>query len=175
MSGKGDIIMQMLLHDLTDDIVEDLLRDNTDINFVISDNGTIQSCIGCFGCWVKTPGICVLKDKYSDTGAKLAICDRFIIISKCYYGGFSPFVKNVIDRAISYIHPYFIIRKGEMHHKRRYKNHLDLEVWLYGSDITEDEKETANKLVQANAVNFDGSVESVEFIENPIDISIKKI
>ncbi|WP_407654270.1 MULTISPECIES: hypothetical protein [Caproicibacterium] len=40
----------------------------------------------------------------------LSQCDELILISKCCYGGFSPFVKNVLDRSIPYIHP--VKKKG---------------------------------------------------------------
>ena len=72
-------------------------------------------------------------------------------------------MKMVQDRAISYIHPDFVMRKGEMHHKRRYQNVITLSSHLYGENITEDEKETARALLQANADNYDGVVKSVSF------------
>ena len=86
---------------------------------IIKPQGAIHPCIGCFGCWVKTPGQCVMHDGYENTGMYMSKCTELILISQCCYGGVSPFVKTVQDRAISYIHPDFVIRKGEMHHKRR--------------------------------------------------------
>ena len=90
-------------------------------------------------------------------------CTELIFVSRCYYGSVSPFVKMVQDRAISYIHPDFVIRKGEMHHKRRYKNVITLSLHLYGENITDMEKETARGLLQANADNYDGLVKGVYF------------
>lgn len=133
---------------------------------IISNDGTIRNCIGCFGCWVKTPGACVIRDGYGDMGEYLSKCNEIIVISRCCYGGFSPFVKNVFDRSISYIHPYFTIRNGEMHHKRRYKNHIDIKVWFYGEETTDKEKETAQKLMKANAVNLDCTISKVAFIKD---------
>ena len=72
---------------------------------VIKPNGNIRHCIGCFGCWVKTPGKCVLHDGYEETGVSMGKCTELIFVSRCYYGSVSPFVKMVQDRAISYIHP----------------------------------------------------------------------
>ena len=50
--------MKLLIHDLS---IKDFKRNfknlPKDIK-VISDNGTIHNCMGCFGCWIKTPGIC---------------------------------------------------------------------------------------------------------------------
>lgn len=133
---------------------------------VIENNGKIHHCIGCFGCWVKTPGRCVIKDDYSMIGEKLSKCNEVIIVSECTYGSYSPFVKNVLDRAISYIHPDFVIRNGEMHHKRRYDNVIDMKVYFYGNAITDKEKETARSLVAAHAVNYDGTVKEVVFLNS---------
>lgn len=133
---------------------------------VIKPQGEIRHCIGCFGCWVKTPGECVLHDGYEKTGRQMGRCTELIIVSRCYYGSVSPFVKTVQDRAISYIHPDFVIRKGEMHHKRRYQNVISLSAHLYGENITDVEKETARELMQANADNYDGLVKDVSFYQS---------
>lgn len=130
---------------------------------LIKPEGDIHHCIGCFGCWVKTPGKCVIHDGYEGTGIAMGKCTELIFISRCCYGGFSPFVKTVQDRAISYIHPDFVLRKGEMHHKRRYENVISLSVYFYGENITEAEKKTARRIVEANADNYDGIVKDVFF------------
>lgn len=130
---------------------------------VIKPQGDIHNCIGCFGCWVKTPGQCVIHDGYEGTSIDMSKCTEMILISRCYYGSVSPFVKMVQDRALSYIHPDFVIRNGGMHHKRRYKNVIALSAHLYGENISDVEKETARNLLEANAVNYDGSVKEVHF------------
>lgn len=133
---------------------------------VISPRGEIHHCLGCFGCWVKTPGKCVIHDGYENTGIDMSKCGELIIISQCCYGSVSPFVKTLQDRAISYIHPDFELRKGEMHHKRRYENVISLSAYFYGEDITDAEKETARNLMEANADNYDGLVKDVRFLKS---------
>ena len=162
--------MKLLIHDMEKEKLKELLQDSTDNLTIVSEHEVIHNCIGCFGCWVKSPGTCVIHDKYEDMGEKLSKCQELIIISKCFYGGFSPFVKNVLDRSISYIHPYFTFRNGEMHHRRRYDNHIHLKVWFYGENITEQERQTAYKLVRANSVNLDCSAEKVTFVEDISEI-----
>lgn len=156
--------MKLLIHDLENSELQKIFSKPLDDTRIISDDRTIHHCIGCFGCWIKTPGACIIGDKYDDMGKYLSKCNKVIIISKCCYGGFSPFVKNVLDRSISYVHPYFVIKNGEMHHRRRYDNHIDMEIWFYGENITEKEKETAKKLIKANSINFDNSVSRISFI-----------
>lgn len=130
---------------------------------IIKPNKAIRNCIGCFGCWVKTPGKCVIHDGYEATGIDMSKCMELILVSKCCYGSVSPFVKTVQDRAISYLHPNFVIRKGEMHHKRRYDNVIQLSAHFYGDSITETEKETAKNLIYANADNYDAVVKGINF------------
>ena len=124
---------------------------------------SIKNCIGCFGCWHKTPGECVIKDDFARTGAAIGHCDELIFVSKCCYGSLSPFCKMVLDRSISYVHPNFVMRRGEMHHKRRYDNVITVTAHFYGENMTDAEKETAEKLMQANADNYDGFVKAVHF------------
>ena len=146
--------MKLLIHDIEKGN-ENLLLDNkaNDVT-VISDNGKIHPCICCYGCFIKTPGQCVIKDGYDNLGLLFSKCNQLIIISQCFYGGYSPFVKNVIDRgACPYLLPYFETRNGEMHHQMRYKNSIELIVHFYGK-ISEAEKETAEKLVKANEINL---------------------
>lgn len=87
-------------------------------------------------------------------GELLSKSEKVTIISRCFYGSYSPFVKNVLDRSIPYLLPYFKIKNNETHHKRRYQNNIKLEVHFYGENITEKEAETAKKLVKANCINF---------------------
>ncbi|BCK01175.1 flavodoxin family protein [Anaerocolumna chitinilytica] len=162
--------MRLLVHDLTPQEFEALGLELSPETTVISDDGTIKPCIGCFGCWVKTPGVCVLNDKYQNMGQLLSKCSEYIIISKCCYGSYSPFVKNIFDRSISYFLPYFNNIDGETHHKKRYDNRFSLSVLFYGNDVTEAEKETAKDLVAANSTNYSRIKYNVSFYDNTLSL-----
>ncbi len=150
--------MKVIIHDMEDMnfnkmFEENMLRDDKEIK-IISNNGKIKGCIGCFCCWTKTPGVCILKDEYNNIGEILSKANEVIIISKCIYGSYSPFVKNILDRSIPYLLPFFKIQNKEIHHKIRYKNRFNLKVYFYGENITEEEKDTAKKLIKANKLNI---------------------
>jgi hypothetical protein len=98
-----------------------------------------------------------------------AQCSRVIIVSRCFYGSYSPFVHNVLDRSIPYLLPYFTTRKGETHHTCRYDNKIILTVYFYGA-ISDKEKETAGKLVRANGINHYAQKTEVYFYDRPEDI-----
>lgn len=111
------------------------------------------NCAGCFGCWVKTPGICVIKDDLQLAAPILGNTESFIIISNITYGGYSSEVKRFMDRSLGYIQPYFTRRGNEMHHVSRYTSKLNLIVIGYGAK-SELEKTVFGQLVAANALNM---------------------
>ena len=159
--------MKLLIHDMSEEELRGILPspDIESYNVVSpSPSRSIRNCIGCFGCWIKTPGACVIRDDYGDMGDLLSKTDEVLVISRCVYGGFSPFVKNVLDRSISYMHPDFEIRNGEMHHKRRYPHSFNWRVWFYGGNITESEKQTAEKIIKANSINLQCQVQELRFL-----------
>jgi len=158
--------MKVIMHDLTDEQWKRLGIKTTPEDIVVGNTGEAKFCIGCFGCWLKTPGRCVIRDSYQQMGEQLSRADELMIVSRCSFGSYSADVKNILDRSISYVSPFFEIRRGEMHHKARYQNKLTLTALFYGDDITEAEKETARALVQANATNLNGRLGSITFRED---------
>lgn len=133
--------------------------------YVIYDDNKIKSCTGCFECWIKIPGKCKIKDNYENLGKIYSKAKKITIISKCCYGSYSPFVKNVLDRSIPYLLPFFKFKNREMHHSTRYKTKFNLNVYFYGENLTEKEKETAEKMVEANVVNLDIKNFNISFFE----------
>lgn len=166
--------MNILIHDLSNEQFQSLFPEVNNETYIISDNRTIQHCIGCFGCWIKTPGKCVLKDGYDNMGELLSKCGKLTLISRCFYGCYSPFVKNVLDRSISWFLPFFKIRDNETHHISRYQNNMQLAVHFYGENITAEERETAKKLIKANCANFNVKNYEISF-SNSLDELCKEV
>ena len=82
----------------------------------------MKPCIGCFGCWVKTPGICIYKnDRGAEYLHQVFDADYMLVISRITWGGFSTGIKFYIDRLLPLLHPYFRKFNGEMHHQLRYE------------------------------------------------------
>lgn len=86
----------------------------------------IADCNGCFGCWTRTPGECVIRDDAPAVTAKLAFADRIIFFCPVVFGGFHPGVKRVIERSISLLLPYMRVYQGELHHPPRYNREYEL-------------------------------------------------
>lgn len=165
-------MMRLVIHDcINPDVDIQLNQKNLKI---ISKDKPINHCVGCFGCWIKTPGVCVIKDSYQDTAIQVGKCTELILISRCVYGGQSSFVKKALDRSIGYMLPFFKMVNGEMHHKSRYKHQLVYKVLFYGDDILKEEKETATKLVKAQAINLHAKSHEVRFY-NTIEELVEKL
>ena len=157
--------MKVILHDLTEEEIERTIQSPKEELVILTEKEKKPHyCIGCFGCWIKNPGECVIKDGYEHMGEYLGNCQEFIIITKSIYGEFSPYVKTMIDRSISTCHPFFTKREGMMHHRLRYDNHPNLIVYCYNADLTNEEKSTFTNRCKAMALNLGVTVSSIHFI-----------
>lgn len=157
--------MNLLIHDLNDEEWSKV-SENYEGWEIISDNKTIKPCIGCFGCWIKEPGECVIKDGYERMGALIHRAEEVTVISTYTYGGFSSFVKNVFDRSIGWVLPFFEIDHGEMHHKRRYPEDKPI-TFVFRGQLDEGDKAKAKAYVEAVCRNFHGIIKEVRFEEVP--------
>ena len=161
---------KLILHDLQQEDAEKLFPQESPERTIFAAGPAVHHCVGCFGCWVKTPGKCVIKDRGSDFCRLMPLHDEVVIISRMVFGGLSPDVKAVLDRSIGFILPFFHIINGEMHHVKRYEKSPDLRYIFYGSDLKDKEKDTARKLVAGNVLNFGAENYSVSFCSSVQEI-----
>ena len=57
---------------------------------VLNADGHYAPCRGCFACWLKNTGFCVMDDSLKHAGALIGHGDPLIIISRLCYGGPTP-------------------------------------------------------------------------------------
>ena len=74
----------------------------------------ISHCVGCNCCWLKTPGICVIKDDYEQIRVKMIKAEQIWLIADTKYGFISCQAKNVIDRVMPMVTMYLKFKKGQM-------------------------------------------------------------
>lgn len=156
--------MDLLIHDL-DQEEWNRIKDEYDGWDVVAAGDDIRPCIGCFCCWSKTPGECIVNDGYNRMGEKIHHADSVTVISRYSYGGFSGRIKNVFDRSLGYVLPQFEISAGETHHKRRYEEDKEFIFIFYGSGLGDEEKASARQYVEAVCANVRGHVKEVLFRE----------
>ncbi len=86
----------------------------------------IAPCMGCFGCWIQTPGECIVDDDGRLIARELIRHDVVICFSPVTFGGYSYELKKAMDRFIPDILPFFRIIQNEIHHVPRYKKYPNL-------------------------------------------------
>ncbi|MDR0621375.1 MAG: flavodoxin family protein [Deltaproteobacteria bacterium] len=146
-------LKELLLHDLEPSQAEGRLPAPGPEITVFPALPKVRHCLGCFGCWVKTPGRCVIDDRGSDFAALMAKHDRLTVVSRLVFGGLSGPVKAVIDRSIGFILPFFETRDGQTYHTRRYPKSPILRYFFHGPAFGTN-LETAKKVAEANWRNF---------------------
>lgn len=139
---------------LEETLLKALKENNYDFNHYNVSEAEMKKCIGCFNCWVKTPGLCIFDDITRDIAKADVNSDLYIILNEVKYGGYSSRIKKIFDRSLCKILPFFKEVNGEMHHAPRYDKYPDLFFIGYGDDITEKEEQDFKNLNQANAINF---------------------
>jgi hypothetical protein len=96
-------------------------------------------CKGCFGCWVKTPGECVIRDKMGQINRDYMGSDVAIYLTPIVFGQFSANIKNALDRWVPNILPLFYVRAdGSTMHPPRYKSYPRNIMLGYGAACPED-------------------------------------
>jgi len=67
----------------------------------------IKHCRGCFSCWMKTPGKCVIKDDMAGVLFLAAGADIIILATPLYFDNISGMLKVFMDRSIVSGNPHF--------------------------------------------------------------------
>lgn len=158
----------LLIHDLNAEDSQEIVQSLPKGSKVLSKEiNNIKGCLGCFNCWTKTPGRCIIEDSYTEMPKYILENGTFVIITKIKYGCYTSYVKNVIDRSIGILLPFFQTVNGELHHLPRYDNtNLKFVVIGYGKDVTPYEEQTFKELIKGNAINLCVSIYETHVIKN---------
>lgn len=107
--------MKVIIHDLGEEITCLLKKTNEDLVVIHADN-QYAHCRGCFKCWLKNAGYCVMRDSLRHIGALIGKGDSLIIVSRCCYGGYSSPVKAVLSLNRSFSSIFHLARRARPHH-----------------------------------------------------------
>lgn len=94
----------------------------------------INNCIGCYSCWLKTPGICAFKDDGSKILSEYINSDFVLFASPIIMGFVSSLLKSVQERTIPFVLPFLYINDGKIQHEPRYDKYPDFGVLLEKMD-----------------------------------------
>ena len=80
----------------------------------------IAHCMGCNMCWLKTPGVCAIRDDYEIILKKLVAAENFWIVTDTKFGFVDYRGKRVLDRVVPMLNMYIEFRDGWERHQLRY-------------------------------------------------------
>ena len=122
----------------------------------------ISNCVGCFGCWTKTPGRCVIRDDAAHVYPLIAASDKVLYVSRIKYGGYDTIMKTMLERAIPVQQAFLRIVQGETHHVQRAVTSKQAVIVAYG-ETSEEEQALFRRLVERNARNMNFASHRVVF------------
>lgn len=145
-----------------------------DITWIDLSSLKIANCIGCFGCWTKTPGKCVLRDDAVKVYPLIAKSDTLLYVTRVRYGCFDTVMKTILERAIPIQQAFLRLSDGETHHVQREVALKDAVILAYGT-IDEEEKRIFENLVERNSRNMNFRRHKVIFTEeSQVEEIVKK-
>jgi multimeric flavodoxin WrbA len=114
----------------------------------------IYHCVGCFGCWVQTPGECMIDDGAREVASAFIGSDLVVLFTPVTFGGYSSELKKALDRIICLVSPFFARIDGEVHHEPRYSRYPSVLAVGVQQQPDQESEEIFTALVGRNAINF---------------------
>jgi multimeric flavodoxin WrbA len=129
----------------------------------------IRGCVGCFACWIKTPGECIIDDTAREVARLTVQSDLVAWLTPVTFGGYSSELKKAIDRTVPIASPFFEVVKGEIHHRKRYEDIARLLLLGSAADPNGAEATTFRALHERNALNIRPPAHAAEIVRDGAD------
>ena len=100
--------------------VQELRENVTELRVINAYEMELQPCVGCNACWLKTPGICSIKDGYDELLRAYLEYDAAVFICGTALNFVDHRMKNAIDRMLPLANMYIHIVDGQCRHLPRY-------------------------------------------------------
>ena len=136
----------------------------------------IKQCTGCWGCWVKTPGECLIRDDARIVCDESINSDLLLFASPIIMGFVSAILKRTMEKMIPLILPYLELVQKECHHKSRYEKYPLLGVLLDKAGQADDEDVAITvSMFERLSINFKSQLSLVGDTAKPIQEVIDEI
>jgi multimeric flavodoxin WrbA len=99
----------------------------------------IAECQRCFGCWVRTPGECLLPDQSELLRQHFVGSDMVLFASPLLMGYPTALTQKAIDRLLPTLLPYWESTETGVRHERRYDKVPVLGVLLHAREEVDSE------------------------------------
>ena len=150
---NGMLENDSFLQKVNNRISEELHNKGLQGESIILRDKEIKPCLGCFKCWVQTPGICVIDDYGREVAKKMAQSDILFYLTSIQFGGYSSELKKALDRSIGLLMPFFRVFHEEIHHETRYDKYPNMIVYGVLDEPNKEQEEIFTELVQRNSLN----------------------
>jgi multimeric flavodoxin WrbA len=129
----------------------------------------LRYCIGCWGCWVKTPGECASRDASLDIDRAVINSDFTLWAAPLIMGFPSAQLKMALDKHIPLIHPYTVVDHMEAHHRKRYERYPRLGLLIdQEPDTDQRDLEIVAEILGRTALNLKTRLEFSLTTEDPV-------
>jgi putative NADPH-quinone reductase len=93
---------------MLDPLLEGMREAGAETEVVFLSQHRIEHCKGCFACWLKTPGKCIIQDDMSGLLQSVMKTDLLIIGTPLYFFSVSGFTKDFMDRLLPSAEPFLV-------------------------------------------------------------------
>jgi multimeric flavodoxin WrbA len=146
---------ESIVNTVSDYLIDFLRINGHEVDVIALRNENIAGCLGCFGCWLKTPGECVINDAGRDLPRKVIQSDMVFLLTPVVFGMYSSGLKRALDRfPCPILLPFFKNINGEIHHAKRYDKYPALIAVGVLPNPDEESEKTFKTLVVRNGVNL---------------------
>lgn len=104
---------------ILDPFLNGMREAGADVELFYTRSLKVSPCKGDYSCWLKTPGKCIHKDDMEMLLPRLAGADVWVFATPVYFDGISGAMKNLIERMLPLVEPFFEIRDNHCRHPRR--------------------------------------------------------
>ncbi len=99
-AGVTSMLLQQLLAGMRESGAETRLIQVRELN--------LEPCIGCYSCWVQTPGRCIHRDGMDRGIEAWAAADLVVIGTPVYHGTMTGLMKTFLDRLLPRYEPWLV-------------------------------------------------------------------
>jgi multimeric flavodoxin WrbA len=152
---NGSKTEKSTVNTVSDYLVDFLRIKDHEVDVIDLRNENIAACIGCFGCWLKTPGQCIINDSGLDLARKVIQSDVVFLLTPVTFGMYSSVLKKALDRfPCPVLMPFFENVDGEIHHAKRYEKYPILAAVGVLPNPDEESETSFTTLVNRNGINL---------------------
>lgn len=135
-----------------EDLKQSLGHKSHETKNIMLRNLQLHDCIGCYTCWLKTPGVCCFNDGIEDILKEYLAADVVILASPIIMYYVSALLKRVNDRLLPFGHPFLVLRDNRMAHVPRYSHYPKTTLLLDNQEESNRESLELIEMVYKNSV-----------------------